>query len=228
MSLVKSDRPWCFLSVGGLERAAPRWVFLDSFEADPELDLSNVATALRSRLGDKVETRSTDARSDFIIGGFVERLRECEHQLLPVRRGRALSLLDIVTARWTDAARASKDFAWHQELRELREWLCLSPQDRRVPFPDPGSVADAWLRLLRPRLRLALEKRGKRRKPWRLEDLLPDLLEDPLPVEAIWRAFEGVQTLAPVDERIVALIAGVGEQPSAPPATQSAPASRNR
>jgi len=215
VSVLKSERPWCFFSVGGLERAAPRWVLLDGFEAPPELDLSKVAAALRARLSDQVETRSRDDRSDFVIETFVSRLRDCEHELLPVRRRRALSLLDTVTSKWIEAARSSQRFDWHGELRELREWLCLSANERRVPFPDPGTIANPWLRVLRTRIRRALENRRNRRRPWRLDDLLPDRVADRVPVALIWRAFEGVLTLPPVDERIIALIAGVDSRPPA-------------
>ena len=69
-----------------------------AFEGMPELDLSNVAAALRARLSEQVETRARDARSDSVIAAFVARLRECEHQLLPVRRGRALQLLEQIAA----------------------------------------------------------------------------------------------------------------------------------
>lgn len=210
VSLLRSARPWCFLCVGGLERAAPRWVFLDGYEAEPELELSVVAAALRSRLDGSVDGRERDEQSDLAIEQFVSRLRACEHALLPVRRRRALDLLQAAIEGWIDAARAGRDFKTQGELRELREWLALLPEERRAPFPDPGSVSDAWLRLLRPRLRRTLEARRGRRRPWRLNDLLPDLLDQPIPVEQIWRAFDGVQMLPPVDLRIVAMIVGVG------------------
>ena len=41
------------------------------------------------------------------------------------------------------------------------------------------------------------------------------VLPDPVPVPLIWRAFEGILTLPPVDERIIALIAGVDSRPQA-------------
>lgn len=194
VSLLKSTRPWCFMSVGGLERAAPRWVFLDDYEAELELDLGNVAAELRKRLTRDQESRERDDRSDLAIENFITRLREREHDLLPIRRRRALTLLDDVTEKWMAAARSANKLDWLSELRELREWLCFAAQDRRVSFPDPGSIADAWLRLLRPRLLRALESRRGRRKPWRLNDLLQDLLAEPIPTEQIWHAFEGVQT----------------------------------
>jgi len=209
VSVLKSSRPWCFLSIGGLERVAPRWVFMDGFEGALELDLSKIASALRARLAGAPETRARDDRSDRTMEEFVRRLRDCEHELLPFRRRRALGLLDDALVHWIDAARAAQDHVPHGALVELREWLCLSSLDRTTPFPDPGSVADAWLRLLRPRLKSALEQRRSRRRPWRLGDLLPELIAHPIPVDELWRAFDGVQNLAPVDERILALIVGV-------------------
>lgn len=209
VSVIDSQTPWCFMAVGGLERAAPRWVFFEGLDSSPELDLGSISDALRARLDQDTKSRERDDRARFLVQQFVESLRRHEHALLPVRRRRALRLLEEAIDRWSDAARSTRNHGWHGELRELREWLCFSPADRAVPFPDPASVADAWLRLIRPRVRASLERRRSRRKPWRLGDLLPDLVKDPIPIDHIWRAFDGVQLLPPADQRIIALILGV-------------------
>jgi len=47
------------------------------------------------------------------------------------------------------------------------------------------TVADAWLRILRSRIRDALAARTRRRRPWRLNDLEPLLRDDPIQVEEL-------------------------------------------
>lgn len=209
-SLVKSQAPWCFLSVGGLERAAPRWVFLDGLDAQPMLDLGEISTELRSRLGESVDSRERNEQSDQLIAHFVDRLRDHELDLLPVRR-RALRLLTDTLRDWIEDARRGEDYQRHRALRELQEWLSLPTRERGGHHPDPGSIAEAWLRLLRPRIREALAARTRRRRPWSLEQLRAPLSEDPISIDHLWRAFEGVPNLAPIEERVLALIVGVAE-----------------
>lgn len=211
VSLVKSQAPWCFLSVGGLERAAPRWVFLDGLDAQPMLDLGEISTELRSRLGESVDSRQRDEHSDQLIAHFVDRLRDHELDLLPIRRRRALRLLTDTLRDWIEDARRDEDYQRHRALRELQEWLSLPTRERGGYHPDPGSIAEAWLRLLRPRIREALAARTRRRRPWSLEQLRAPLSEDPISIEHLWRAFEGVPNLAPIEERVLALIVGVAE-----------------
>jgi hypothetical protein len=211
VSAVESASPWAFLCVGWVDRAAPRWVFLESLDASPETDLARTAELLRARLGPRTRSAQRSGRTEALIEQFVSQLRKSELDLLPVRRRRAIGLLVKALDGWMQAARNAEDDSWARRLSEIRSWLCLTPADRAEPFPDPRAVADAWLRLIRPRVRQALAARRARRKLWRLGDVLPDLLEHPIPIEQMNATFHHVPALMPVEQRVLAMIVGVSE-----------------
>jgi hypothetical protein len=112
-----------------------------------------------------------------LIGQFVDRLRGLEPELL-----RALLLLERCLTVWTEDAAREMDHERVRLLRGIRSFVFPGFEQMGEPFADPRSVADAWLRILRPRIRDALAARTRRRRPWRLDDLEPSLREDPIRV----------------------------------------------
>lgn len=209
VSVVRSDAPWAFLVVGGLDREAPRWVFLDGLEGSPEADLRRVAQELRERLAPSTQDAVPDDAAQALVAHFARRLQGEERQLLPQRRQRALALLERVLDGWIVQAERNMEVERRHALAKLRSSLFPSSEDQEDLFPDPRSVADAWLRVIRPRIKQALAARRNRRRIWRLSDLHGALLRDPIELVTLERAFAGVPLLEPVDRRILAMIVGV-------------------
>ncbi len=216
VSTVQSTAPWAFIAVGGLHRQAPRWVFFESPGASPKTDLAQVADELRKRLGPDAPRAEPTPRSQQLVQAFTERLRECETGLLPARRRRALELLQESLEKWIKSATRYDPHQHKDEYEEILKALFPPEERRRDPFPDPRSISDAWLRLIRPTVRLALGDRKRRKRLWQLSELYPYLIDDPIPPEQLRRAFAEVPLLAPVEERVVAMIVGVPPQASRP------------
>jgi helicase-like protein/SNF2 domain-containing protein len=211
---VESTDAWAFLCVGSLARAAPQWVLFSSLDADPKTDLAEVAEGLRARLNSTTAPAPRNGRSEHLIRSFADRLRATELSLLPVRRRRALALLQSAIDEWSGSAGTGGDEHEVRSLGELRMWLAFDADSRRSPFPDPRSVSDAWLRVIRPRVEAALKNRRRRRsRPWRLNELLPSLVKSPIPAAQLWKAFERVPMLQPADQRVVSMIIGVPRLP---------------
>lgn len=217
VSTVQSAVPWAFIAVGGLHRQAPRWVFFETPDSSPKTDLAQVAEALRERLGPDCPRAEATPRSQALVAKFTERLRDCEAELLPSRRRRALKLLQESLEAWGkamkrfDSKRLQEDSDDYQAIMGA---LFPSKEKQRAPFPDPRSISDAWLRLIRPRVRSALERRSRRKRLWQLSELAPYLKDDPIPPELLRQAFADIPLLAPVEERVVAMIIGVPPQDS--------------
>ena len=210
VSAVESSDAWAFLCVGSLARAAPQWVLFSGPDAEPETDLGRVAEGLRARLTSSTVPAPRNGRSEQLIKVFADRLRATELSLLPVRRRRAVALLESAIDEWSRSAGIDGDEDEVRSLGELRMWLALDADSRRSPFPDPRSVSDAWLRLIRPRVEAALKNRRRRRaRPWRLDDLRPSLAMSRIPAAQLWKAFERVPMLQPADQRVVSMIIGV-------------------
>lgn len=202
VSVLESETPWCFLALGGLDRAAPRWVYFDGLDAPPVFDLDRIPKRLRERLGTNPPSRRADEESSRLLKEFLDRLRQCEErfELLPARKRRALKLLRSQLRR-LDTDRAPELWQLDGEL---------FPKDRKSPYPDPASIADAWIRHLRPLIRSALANRRRNARPWRIDDLgRTEELKQALDPDKLRRIFRDVPLLRPVDERIVALIVGV-------------------
>lgn len=211
VGLLKSPTPWAFLAVGGLNRAAPRWLFFDEVRSTPLFDLSEVAGALGARLSAGAESRPRNARAAVLIRQFVDRLRGREREFLPPRRQRALLLLERCLGAWREDAVREMDRERVRALRAIESFVFPPSEQMGEPFADPRSVADAWLRILRPRIRDALASRTRRRRPWRLDDLEPLLRDDPIPVEELSAKLGAVPLIEPIERRVVAMIVGVDE-----------------
>jgi hypothetical protein len=211
VSAVKSTQPWAFIAVGGLHRQAPRWVFFETPDANPKTDLAQVADELRKRLGPDCTDAKPTPRAQGLVATFMERLRECEAELLPSRRRRALALLKESLEEWIKDAGRHRLVDRLADYNELFTELFPTKKKQEEPFADPRSISDAWLRLIRPKVRAVLKSRSRRKRLWQLTELSADLLGEPIEPEQLWQAFSGIPRLAPVEERVVAMIVGVPE-----------------
>ena len=212
ISLVESEHPWGFFAVGGLGRIAPRWILLDGLDATPEADLGRIAAALSIRLGPDTPDHPIDREAEAVMTSLTARLRACERELLPMRRQRALALADRVLPEWRKAAFGQGDMERVGLLRRIERLLSPPPEDEA--HPDPRSVADAWLQVLRPVQKKAMAETSRRKRLWRLDDLYKPLLAEPVESDALLRAFQRIPMLPPVAERVVAMVVGVPAGPT--------------
>ena len=209
VSIVASQRAWAFLAVAGLARSAPRWVFLDGLEAQPVTDLAAVADLLRQNLrDDPPDVLPTDPRAADLVARFVKRLESVEHLLLPMRRQRALNLADRTFESWRERAWREADEPRKLLMQGLKT---LVRPDTSAAHPDLATVAEVWIRLVRPYQQEVLKHRRKGRKPWTLNDLEVPLRDQPIASEQLQRAFQELPIVATVGERVVAMIVGVPE-----------------
>ncbi len=207
VSWVAGDRPWAFLAVGTARketvRWAPRWVFFDGPDAPPLLDLGAIASLLRDRLGPETPPASNPA-DETLVERFLGALQRSERTLLPLRRQRALEQLERMLVHWSGEGWAH-DAALPPVVRAIQLGLRGNAEDRL----DPRLAADAWLELLRPRIRRALENRGARSRLFRLADLDEELRREPLPARQLRAAFEALPRLPGIERRVEAMIVGV-------------------
>ncbi len=206
VSTVESSAPWAFFVVSGAAHRAPQWVFLASPEAELMHDLNAVSEELRRLLSSGARDCALDERGTALEQQFIERLRDRELELIPPRRARALHLLNRVLDDW--CADKTLDAFTRAEYRHIADWAFPPTEARREPFPDPRSIADAWLALLRPRMKKHFQT-ARRRSFWSLKELRPKLREEPVPLEQLEESFRSVATLQPVEQRIVSMILGV-------------------
>lgn len=213
VSVLESDSPWCFLAVGGLERAAPRWVYFDGLDAPPEFDLFEIPKKLRLRLEARPESRRFDERSSKLLEHFLSKLRKCEErfELLPARKRRALKVL----REHLQADSLGLEHA-HEVKERRRLEARLFPTNRREPYPDPASVADTWIRHLRPVIRNVFQNRKASAPPWKIDDLRNSRELERFDAATLEKAFADTPMLQPIEERIVALILGVNDGAASP------------
>jgi hypothetical protein len=118
---------------------------------------------------------------------------------------RALQQLGRVAERYALGRQRLGDEGAAMRWRRLGELADVGRTDRR---PDPYSVAERWLEVVRPRL--DAERARRRHQPFvLLRDVERDLEAAPLVLDEVEAGFGALVTMAPVDERVVACILGV-------------------
>lgn len=203
VSVVRSSRPWAFLAVGGTERTAPRWVYIDSPSARPETSLHGVASRLRHHLGVGTEDAEFDERATHLLTAFVDHLQACERALLPRIKQRALDQMQAIIRAYQEDTPPS-DERRHAALRDLAR-LTEPAQEF-----DLASVASCWLDAIRPtRYQWLMQRRPRRKGFMTLRVLDSELRREPLSTDALRAAFVHLQGHRPLAERIVAVILGV-------------------
>jgi uncharacterized protein (UPF0262 family) len=207
VSAVKSSKPWAYFAVGGPQRIAPRWVFIDEIQTEPLTSLDEVSDALFLQLSDHPEPHELNEQAKFVMQKFLKKLEKSQHTLLPRKRQRALKLAQKLLQSWRKSAKEEKDFERDGLLNELEGYL--SPDVASGPSPDLRMIADTWLNLFRPIQKELLEERKARNSLWLLDHLETDLIKKPISTLLLEKAFKSIPTISPLSDRIVAAIIGV-------------------
>ncbi|HET6582520.1 MAG TPA: SNF2-related protein, partial [Nannocystaceae bacterium] len=204
LSAVASPAPWAFLAIAATADGAPRWLLLDGERLDPITGLDNITAALRTRLAaDPPAVAIEDALP--VLDGALDAAARAEHELLPRRMQRALDQLRRVTARYArDASRQGDEVA-------AQRWSAigsLADPSRDGARPDPYTVAERWLTIVRPHL--DAERARRRFQQFVLLREIDKRLEtEPLALATVEAAFGKLTAMAPLDDRVVACVLGV-------------------
>ncbi|MDJ0622204.1 MAG: SNF2-related protein [Desulfocapsaceae bacterium] len=210
VSLIKSKRPWAFFAIGGVDRGAPKWVYLDSLTAKPMTGLVEIAQRLRKELDISVENRKMDAAASQLIERFLNQLLATEIEILPRKKQRALYEMKKILTYYDKVAKKNED--WDRKSLIVKILQLLSVPDHNQGRPDLDNVAEAWLDLTRDVWYKKLLEKKRRYKPLRLRDIRKDLQQKPLDSEQLYDAFSSIKNAQPIHARVVSAIVGVPER----------------
>jgi len=206
ISIVKANSAWAFFAIAGVDRGAPKWIYLNSLTSKPLVHLEEVAKTLRRRLTGDIENRKMDQAASSLIDKFLKQILSCEKDLLPRKKQRALEEMYIVINYYRKKATDQKkweDFKFYDKLLKM-----VDVSAYELERPDLNSIAEAWLDLTRDVWYQRLIKR-RRFKPLRLKDIRQDLRQNPFSVEQLQQAFASIPYAQPLHYRVVSAIVGV-------------------
>ena len=205
VSVVRAERPWAFLAIGGLGGGAPRWVLFEDLGTEPIHGLERVCAGLRERLcADPADVRF-EGQADQVLAAALTSLMEDEEQLLPRRKQRALGEMRAVLAKYRAAAKRQKQ---RERVAVVEELLGLLDVGVSGPSVDLARLADGWLDVVRPVWQTYLMRPG-RRGVARMKAIRKTLTSEPLDTEALQILHEQAVSVPPLDQRVVAAIVGV-------------------
>jgi len=206
ISIVKANSAWAFFAIAGVDRGAPKWIYLNSLTSKPLVHLEEVAKTLRRLLTGDIENRKMDQAASSLIDKFLKQILSCEKDLLPRKKQRALEEMYIVINYYRKKATDQKkweDFKFYDKLLKM-----VDVSAYELERPDLNSIAEAWLDLTRDVWYQKLIKR-RRFKPLRLKDIRQDLRQNPFSVEQLQQAFASIPYAQPLHSRVVSAIVGV-------------------
>ena len=204
VSIVDASEAWALVCFTGSRIGAPRWIFVRDNPPQVISDLTEVAAALRQRLGPGTgDVKLSDAGMRW-LDRVLTIAREQDRALLPRRKRRALEEMQLILSSY-----ATGPFKSPEAEARLQQLLAILARDSLNECYDWDAVAEGWLDLIRPTWYERLTTR-KRVRPLLLKDIRRDLLGPRrLPLEQILARFENLPTQAPLDERVAACILGL-------------------
>ena len=109
VSLVKVKRAWAFFAIAGVDRGAPKWVFLENATAKPVTHLEEVARFLRKHLSGDSENQPMNKEASLLIENFLQQILAREKELLPRKKQRALYEMELILKYWHQKAKKEKN-----------------------------------------------------------------------------------------------------------------------
>jgi hypothetical protein len=167
--------------------------------------LDDVAQRLREQLAD-VENIPLDQEVVDTMQALLARAEASVVSLLPRRKQRAVEQMGQVVAAYREDARMKRN---QRRARLVEELLAGMKPEART---DHDVLLDAWLAVVRPRWRAALQSgmtRRRRATLRRVRSLTGELQKNALTEDELTGLLDAVQAAKPVAERMVAAIIGV-------------------
>lgn len=205
---AKNDYPWAFFAIAGTEWGSPRWVYFDFLEGKPITDLDYISQKVKENLDATVKDLPLETASVW-QEDFLDKLNNAEKKMLPKKKQRALELMKEVLEEYKNKSVKDEDREREQLVNELLS-LVNEVRSRGQILSrevDLSLLAEWWLDLIQPKWLERLQER-RRSEPLRLKDLYQNLIDDPIFTEKLKDALK-VDTVKPLEERIVAAIIGV-------------------
>ncbi len=204
VSAVEARRPWAFFAVAGTKWGAPRWIYMDSLEADPISDLDAIVERLRDNLTGRAN-RAYDETAATLVGEFLDRLKTSERLLLPRKKQHALVEMEKVLKAYLKDARSTGDRAREGIVRDLLEMVTGTKREHTV---DLNALAEWWLDLIRP---IWYERLKTRRglRPLLLRNIRRDVIAAGIETYQLQAVLERDLLIRPLDARVASAIVGV-------------------
>jgi len=179
---------------------------IERVQQRPYTQLKEIVEKLREKLSPAPVNLSFDDGAANELDYMLTRLAHVERELLPRRKQRALEEMEAVLRNYSDSALREH----HQETYDrLEQILAVFEKKYRGQGVDWDALAEKWLDLVRPAWYARLLER-KRLRPLVLREIRSDLMGDrKLDLGNVFAAFESIEALPPIEERVVSCIIGV-------------------
>ncbi|MFO8232736.1 MAG: SNF2-related protein [Longimonas sp.] len=213
VSVVRGDAPWGFFCIRATSERAPRWVFMHekrsapgtlSLHATPWTCLTHldaIATQLRTRLP-HVESLNADTAFanwepvEKALTSMMKALRHHERDLLSHKARHALTLLNDVCTHYQSTTS-------DPDRKRYCNFVLSHLRGTAEDTANISALADAWLRLVQPRY---VEWRRTQSGIVRLQDMLPSLVETPIPTSDLRELAHALVPEPHFDQRLAAAI----------------------
>ncbi len=205
VSLLESSDKWCFACISTRKNGPPIWVYIDWNELRSEgrgidTDLQNISNLLKEKLPDS-ENVHPDEDTDEIIAKFMAHLQAYESQTFSNRKSMMVDSARIILRNWLKTGLLSGS--------EIVKLLIQNIAPANVSKIDLSGFVNKWCLLLRDYQKKYDDlPRNKRRK----KKLQKYMIENPPSEDRLRNLFSDLSTIEPVEERVVALIVGVGHK----------------
>ncbi|RBQ07808.1 hypothetical protein DRW42_09390 [Pedobacter miscanthi] len=199
VSFIQGERNWCFIALRGDKNKSPRWYFIDEL-GDIHTDYPDVCQKLRDNIMGESKGLSWDQNS---LEHYVSLFQSKERELLPPKKRRALEVAEyILTMKLKNKKIDSEEGSAYQEMIGAMN----GSSDEAV---DYERLAEEWIQILQPALKLKRENNRRKRTILNLANLKGEYRNMEFDVPQLLGMLERCVLGKDIDKRIAACIIGV-------------------
>ena len=204
VSLIESDEKWCFACISTRKNGPPIWVLIDGKEMRSEqrgidTDFRKISDFLRERLPNS-EDAEHDEETDEIISDYLQHLQAYESLTFSNRKTKIVESARDILKDWKPNSNAAES---------VESILLNNISSANVARVDLNGFIQKWGSLMREYQRRLDELPKPKRRNQKLSDYMKN---NPPPEGYLEARFRGLSTIDPVDERVIALIIGLGQK----------------
>jgi len=214
VSLVKSNSRWCFLVLQTEKNWAPQWVFLNWKNRNKvgkgiDTNLESVVNSIRSTL-DLAEDLPPKSDSGGLLKKYLNHIQNHEWLLLPSRQQTEIVEIDEFIRKTCEAVHDDRKIEY-QKLFKYKQFR---------DYGSPRAFSEAWRQKISFYKNMKSDedrnKRGRKLKflTWLKKKIANGEVDSSLLLSSIFDSFDEVEPSAPIQERIVCVIAGIKSIPS--------------
>jgi hypothetical protein len=209
VSLVKSNSRWCFLVIQTEKNWAPQWIFIDWKNRNKsykgiETNLENVVGKIRETL-DSADDLPAKSDKEGLLKKYLNHVQDNEWLLLPSRQRMEL---EEINSFIKDVCKDVSD------IRKI-EYQKLFAYKRFKEMGSPREFAEAWRRISSKYKNHKSDedrtKRGRKLKflTWLKKKIVSNSYSSETILNDLFDLFDEIEPSAPIQERIVCIIAGI-------------------